>query len=83
MTEQKLQQQIRDWLTRNHAPGTHAAILNKILAVGKPSKVWVDTIQRYVQSTTFQMPDRGEIKRACRALLNEKAEHEDPTNNNV
>ncbi len=71
MTEQKLQQHISDWLTKNHAPGTHTTILNKVLAVGKPSKIWVETIQRYVRNAAFQTPDRGEIKRACRTLLND------------
>ncbi len=70
MTEQKLQQLISDWLTKNHAPDTHTIILNKVLAVGKPSKTWVETIQRYVQSAAFHKPERGDIKRACRTLLN-------------
>ena len=48
MTEQKLQQYINDWLTKNHAQKAHATILHKVLAVGKPSKSWVETIQRYV-----------------------------------
>ena len=69
MTEQKLQQHIRNWLTKNHAPGEHAAILRKVLAVGKPSKSWIETIQRYVQDVAFHTPERGDIKRACRALV--------------
>jgi hypothetical protein len=69
MTDQKLQQHINDWLTKNHTLDTHAAILGKVLAVGKPSKPWVETIQRYVQGVAFHMPERGDIKRACRVLL--------------
>jgi hypothetical protein len=69
MTEQKLQQHIHNWLTKNHAPGEHVTILRKVLIVGKPSKSWVETIQRYVQDVAFQTPERGDIKRACRALL--------------
>lgn len=69
MTEQKLQQHINNWLAKNHVPEEHSTILNKVLMVGKPSKPWVETIQRYVQGVAFQTPDRGEIKRACRALL--------------
>lgn len=76
MTEQKLQEQIENWLASNHAPDTHAAILQKVLAVGKPSKTWVATIQRHVQRATFQTPERGAVKRACRALLEQRSSHE-------
>ena len=69
MDEQKLTQQIRDWLDRFHASAEHQAILRKVMTVGKTSKPWVEAIQRYVNDTSYQTPERGEIKRACRALL--------------
>jgi hypothetical protein len=72
MNEQKLRQHITAWLIKNHAPESHQSILNKVLAVGKPSKPWVESIQRYVREVSFQTPDRGEVKRACRALLEER-----------
>lgn len=72
MNEQKLRKHITAWLTRHHAPAEHSTILKKVLAVGKPSKSWVESIQRYVREASFQTPDRGEVKRACRALLEER-----------
>lgn len=72
MNEQKLRQYIKAWLTKNHAPAEHQTILNNVLAVGKPSKSWVESIQRYIREVSFQTPDKGEIKRACRALLEER-----------
>ncbi len=72
MDEQKLAQQIRDWLAKFHAPSEHQAILQKVMAVGKTSTPWVEAIQRYVSETAYQKPERGEIKRVCRALLEHK-----------
>jgi hypothetical protein len=72
MNEQKLRQHITAWLTKNYAPENHQSILNKVLAVGKPGKPWVESIQRYVREVSFQTPDKGDIKRACRALLEER-----------
>lgn len=72
MDDLKLQHHIETWLTKNHAPQEHAAILRKVLAVGKPSKPYVATIQRYVQDVTYQAIETGDIKRACRVLLEKR-----------
>ncbi len=74
MDEQKLAQQIDAWLKQFHDPAEHQSILQKALTVGKASKPWVEAIQRYVQEVSFQTPERGEIKRTCRALLEKNTE---------
>lgn len=73
MNEQKLRQYIKAWLAKDHAPAEHQTILKKVLVVGKTSKPWVESIQRYVREVSFQTPDKGAIKRACRALLEEQS----------
>lgn len=72
MNEQKLQQYIETWLTKYHAPTQHRAVLEEVLIVGKSSKPWVEAIQRFIQDVAFQLPKRGDVKRACRALLQRK-----------
>ncbi len=70
MEQNTLQKHLTTWLGNNYAADQHITILNHVLTVGKASKPWVDTIQRYVREHAWQTPERGEIKRACRALVN-------------
>lgn len=71
MENAKVQVHIKNWLAENHAPATHVGILKNVLIVGKPSQRWVETIQRYIAAKAMQSPERGEIKMACRAILEE------------
>ena len=71
MENAKVQIHIKNWLEENHAPATHVDILKNALAVGKPSHRWVQTIQRYIAGKSMQSPEKGEIKMACRAILEE------------
>ncbi len=67
----KVQMYIKNWLVENHAPATHVSVLKNVLTVGKPSQPWVETIQRYIGAKAMQSPGKGEIKMACRAILEE------------
>lgn len=71
MENAKIQVHIRNWLVENHASDTHIDILKNVLTVGKPSQRWVETIQRYIAGKAMQNPQKGEIKIACRAILQE------------
>lgn len=71
MDKAKVQVHIKDWLAENHASATHVDVLKNVLTVGKPSQRWVETIQRYIAAKAMQSPEKGEIKMACRAILEE------------
>lgn len=70
MENSKITALIMNWLKEFHDPNMHADILEKVLVVGKDSHRWVETIQRYIEGKTMQRPTKGEIKMACRAILN-------------
>ena len=69
MEQITLQEHITNWLDKNYAADQHMTILNNVLTVGKKSKPWVETIQLYVKKLSYQTPERGDIKRACRTLV--------------
>ena len=71
MNNVKVRVHIRNWLAENHAPATHVDILKNVLTVGKPSQRCVETIQRYIAAKAMQSPEKGDIKMACRAILEE------------
>lgn len=71
MDTAKVRIHIKNWLEENHAPATHVGVLKNVLTVGKPSQRWVETIQRYIAAKAMQSPGKGEIKIACRAILEE------------
>lgn len=69
METTKVQYLIEQWLHENHAPAARRDVLEKIMMVGKASQPYVDTIIRYIADRTMQRPSKGEIKMACRAIL--------------
>ena len=71
MESSSVQKYIQHWLNENHSPDAQHEVLLKVMAVGKASHPWVSAIQRYITEKSMQNPSKGEIKMACRALLNE------------
>ena len=71
MERLSVQHHIKDWLNENHASSAQRDILQKVMIVGKASHPWVAAIQRYIKDKSLQSPGKGEIKMACRALLEE------------
>lgn len=71
MENLKVQIHIKDWLAENHALATHVDILKNVLTVGKTSHRWVEAIQRCIAAKSLQRPGKGDVKRACRAILEE------------
>jgi hypothetical protein len=69
MEATKVQRLIEQWLQANHAPAARRDVLEKVMVVGKASQSYVDTITRYIADRTMQRPSKGEIKMACRAIL--------------
>lgn len=69
MESSNVQKHIQNWLNENHSPGAQRDVLLKVLTVGKSSHSWLATIQRYIKERTMHSPSKGEIKMACRAIL--------------
>jgi len=77
MDDLKLQKHITDWLAKYHDKASHREILERTCAIGSKSRPWTESIQRYVKGLTMQEPRKPEIKRACRALLEQQAQGEE------
>ena len=69
METAKVQRLIEQWLHENHAPAARRDVLEKVMVVGKASQPYVNTITRYIADRTMQRPAKGDIKMACRAIL--------------